>query len=285
MSGLALRSRSPPKSRHLQFLTPRWSRAGWLLDQDRIPTRLKEGLPGGQSRFLRSSATVYRMGGTPHGTARRVHPIASCPALEYSGRVGGGQSLRRACQLAKTDPKAALVAARGIDDPWYRTLALAWVARFSDGPGTRKILEEAQGASRSENDRYRVAASGAWWLRAMIELGYRDEALRKLPGLSDVAATIAHPVSRLDALFLLFQAVFDVDRGRKLVLGRLIEAARAAHSWKAGDRLRTAVLMLAVDHPTEAEQVIQAMPEGKYKRQAVRRVASKEHHLPRRFFW
>jgi hypothetical protein len=134
-------------------------------------------------------------------------------------------------------------------------------------------------------DPYKTVASSAWWVRAMIEKGYRDVADREIEHLLEHSREIENPVSRLDALFLLFQAVFDIDRQRRLVLRALIAACEAANSWKAGDRLREAVLMLAVDHQDEAEQMIKAMPEGKYKRQALQRLAAKEYRRPHQFFW
>lgn len=194
------------------------------------------------------------------------------------------RSRERASQLAKTDPEAALVIARGIEDPWFRSQALAWVARFSKR-GQQDILREAKAASESAGEPYKIIGASAWWVRAMAELGYSGEATREVPKLLEIASTIENPVSRLEALFLLLQAVFQVDRGRDLVLEGLIAACQRAKSWRAGDRLREAALMLAADHPADAERVIEAMPEGKYKRQVKQRMASAQHRTPRPFFW
>lgn len=119
----------------------------------------------------------------------------------------------------------------------------------------------------------------------MIELGFAEEAAHELPELIDSSLNIENPVSRLEALFLLFEAVFPLDGARHLTLESLIRACQAADSWKAGDRLRESALMLASNYPSEAEQVIRAMPEGKYKRQATQRIAASEYREPRDFFW
>jgi hypothetical protein len=194
------------------------------------------------------------------------------------------KSREHAIQLAKTDPDAALAVARGIDDPWFRSQALAAVARFSKSRQL-EILEEAQVASQSADDPYKIVGASAWWIRAMIELGYGDEAARELPALIEVSSTIEHPVSRLEALFLLFQAVFHLEATRLLALDALVNACQSANSWKAGDRLQEAALMLAADYPAESEQVIRAMPEGKYKRQAIEKRAASGGRPPRPFFW
>lgn len=190
----------------------------------------------------------------------------------------------RVRQLARTDARAAHAFARQIENAWSRSQALAHVARFSPS-GQQAILGEARSASGLAGDSYKIVAVSAWWIRAQIELGYGEDAAREMPRLLELSSTIEHPVSRLEALFLLFQAVFHLEPARRLALGGLIEACRTASSWKAGARLQSAVVMLASDHPAEAEQALQAMPDGKYKRKAQRLVAAGARGQPRDFFW
>ena len=187
-------------------------------------------------------------------------------------------------RLARIDAHAAIGFARQIEDAWSRSQALAHVARFSPS-GQRALLDEARTASMLAGDSYKIVAVSAWWIRAQIEVGYHEDAAREMPRLLELSSTIEHPVSRLAALFLLFQAVFHLEPARQLALGRLIEACQSANSWKAGDALQSAVVMLASDYAAEAEQALQAMPEGKYKRKACRLVASAVRWHPRPFFW
>ena len=122
-------------------------------------------------------------------------------------------------------------------------------------------------------------------MRALIERGETERAALEVEGLLKRSAEIPNPVSRLDALFLLFQAVFARDAARPEVLIALVAASRVARSWKSGDKLREAALMLAPGHPDEAQQVVAAMPEGRFRRTAVERMAAGRHRTPRAFFW
>ncbi len=187
--------------------------------------------------------------------------------------------------LAKTDPQAALEVARTVEDPWFRAQALAWVGRFAPPQDFRAVLDEARAASFAAADDYKVVGSSAWWMRALIERGETERAALEVEGLLKRSAEIPNPVSRLDALFLLFQAVFARDAARPEVLIALVAASRVARSWKSGDKLREAALMLAPGHPDEAQQVVAAMPEGRFRRTAVERMAAGRHRTPRAFFW
>jgi hypothetical protein len=189
--------------------------------------------------------------------------------------------------LAKSDTVAALQVAHEIPDAWFRAQALAWISRYAEGESCRAIASSARLASQAAEDPYQTVGSAAWWVRALIERGASESASAEIPALLEAARSIAHPVSRIDALYLLFQAVFEVGPARQLVLDALLEAGAAARSWKAGDRLREAAVMLHRDFPEQAARVIAAMPEGKYKRQAVRRTSAtcKTFRGPRPFFW
>jgi hypothetical protein len=178
-----------------------------------------------------------------------------------------------AVELAKADTPAALALARAIDDPRFRSQAMAWIARFASETELPAILNEARESSWAATDKYKVVGSSAWRLRAMIERGEPDAAAAEMSELLACAAEIDHPVSRLEALFLLFQSIFDVERARRGTLDALIAASQAAMSWKSGYWLREAALMLAsAGYADEADQVISAMPDGKYRRQAIERI-------------
>jgi hypothetical protein len=196
------------------------------------------------------------------------------------------ETRNRAVELAKVDTPAALALARAIEDPWFRSQALAWAARFAPETELRPILDEAHQSSWAAQDKYEIVGSSAWRLRAMIGRGDPNAAAREMPALLACAAEIDHPVSRLEALFLLFRSIFEVDSCRTAALGALIAAAQVAISWKSGYRLREVALMLAsAGHRDEADQTINAMPDGKYRRQAVDWIAKGERQSPRPFFW
>ena len=161
-------------------------------------------------------------------------PSVSPTGSRGSSKADITQARDRAIRLAKTDTAAALGVADEIEEPWFRAQALAFIARFEEQYGHRAILASARRASLEAEDPYVVVGSAAWWLRAWIERGAPEVACAELPALLGASRKIANPVSRLDALYLVFQAVFDLDPARRAVLEALLAACAAADSWKAG---------------------------------------------------
>src|SRR5690242_6252212 len=97
--------------------------------------------------------------------------------------------------LAKTDTKAALKIALAIDEPWFRSQALAWIARYSSQDDLPVVLGQARDASWSAEDPYRIVGSSAWRIRAMIERGNSEGVGAELSELLVCASRIAQPVS------------------------------------------------------------------------------------------
>lgn len=192
----------------------------------------------------------------------------------------------RATELAKTNPAEALAIARGIVDPWFRAQALAWIGRYFPGSRFEAVLAEAQASGAGSDDAYVAVAVSAWGVRALLERDARAKAAGAVETALARSRGIRHPVRRLDALFLLFHAVFDDHALRTGVLEALMAACVAAKSWKAGDRMREAALMLATaQHPLEVVRVLASMPEGKHRRTAMERIRAGEQRTPRKFFW
>jgi hypothetical protein len=191
----------------------------------------------------------------------------------------------QAISLAKTDTDRALEIARQIHEPWNRAQALAWIGFFADGR-LHEILDEARAVSWSATDPYQIVGSSAWRLRAWIERGEPTRATKELGQLLACADKITHPVSRLEALTALRDAIFDVDGARQRVLDAQIRAAGIARSWRSSSRLRDSAIMLAsTGHADEARRVVAAIPEGRYRRQALKGIAEAKLLDPRRFFW
>ena len=190
----------------------------------------------------------------------------------------------QAIKLAKTDTVGALAIARKIDDGWYRCQALAYVARYIADEDVAQIVSEAQQASREAGDSYKVAASSCWWLRALIERDQMDHVFEHTVALVSVAESIEHPVSKVEAQFLLLQAVFDVEDSRDYVLDAAISACRVANSWKSGSRLSYIAMMIAPYDSKKANAIVQSMREGPYKRRASRGIEGGIFAGPRGFF-
>jgi len=148
------------------------------------------------------------------------------------------------------------------------------------------VAHEALKAACAGKDTYQQVASSAWAIRALAERGRNKKAAEAVPALVSLSAEISPPVSRLTALFLLWQSVWPLDRTVRLqVLNPLVSACQTTVSWQAGYTLRDVVRMLASEDPGEARRILEQMPEGKHKRQAQRQLEGGQTMTPRSFFW
>jgi hypothetical protein len=192
----------------------------------------------------------------------------------------------RISNLAKSNPGAALEAARVLADPFMRCQALAWVARYAKSAAEGvKVASEAERAAKSAADPWEAAAGAAWVVRALVERGEPREADTVMKRATMAARTIANPVRRVDALFLLAQAGWTATgAGWKAAVEELLNAARSTSSEKPHAVARDLVLMLAGDGRDFAT-ALAALPDGKAKRQAERRLQGREFMTPRPFFW
>lgn len=192
----------------------------------------------------------------------------------------------RAESIAEMNPDDALRIARLIRNSLYRAQAIAWVARFSPSERFDRIIEEARSASLSAEDGYIKTISACWYIRAMIERDRSEHARDDVLQVMACANDIPHPVSRLEATSTLFEAVFAVNEYRRLAVDRLIQAGGAAKSWRSGFWLREAAIMLAFSKQAgESDQIVESMPAGIYRRQALTRIGRGQRREPRPFFW
>lgn len=188
--------------------------------------------------------------------------------------------------MARKDHVAAVQLAREIADPQFRCRALAWIARFASDDEFADLAQEAISAAWACPDPYQALAASAWPLRAMIERNKADKVQAIIDRLLQLAANIAHPVNRMDAFFLVWQAILPLGRTpRSPIQETLVRTCLAAQSWKGSYTLRDVVVMVGRDDLTEAERIVSLMPESKYRRQVAHAMAVRDWHDPRSFFW
>ena len=186
-----------------------------------------------------------------------------------------------ASRIAVTNFEKALPLARNVSDPWFRCQALAQAARFAPEKYVVRTAQEAIEAALMATDVYKKVAVTAWPLRALIERGHEKNAIELSSPILRLSAQTANPVSRSDALFLLWQAFFPCE-GHKSVFGALINSCNG--HWKADYVLRQVVLIWANEDQGEAQKLAASMREGKYKRQAKKRLDAGEKQQTRAFF-
>jgi hypothetical protein len=190
------------------------------------------------------------------------------------------------CRLAATDPNRALATARAIEDPWFACQALAWVARYGPDDQFHRIIKESFRVGHKATDPYRIVAAAAWPIRAIVEREHTRTLPSVLPELLVLAKEIDLLVSRSQALFLLFQAVFPAGRESWLpVLQSLREASTPLISWRQRGNLRDAVLIVWNEDEQLAAEIINGLDDPKLKKQIEKIIASSERRFPRPFFW
>jgi len=121
---------------------------------------------------------------------------------------------------------------------------------------------------------YDGVALAAWPLRALAERGLADECERALSPLLARAAQLANPVNRLDGLELVLHAVVELPSPRRRVLAALVEACRAAASWKAPRCLARCAVVLAAYDRGDAGVALAALPDGPHRRHAEREITA-----------
>ena len=189
-----------------------------------------------------------------------------------------------ATRLASDDPERALTVARGIKDPWFARQALAHVAMFCPEGKFDHVIEESFRVFGSADDPFRVVASAAWPVSALVGRGRTDTLDALIPELLNQAEQIELFASRSEALFLLFQAVFPAGREKWLVVLRaLLKASAPLISWRQKRNLRDAVLIVWNEDVELAEEIISHLEDGKLKRQIEIRIKNSELWTPRRF--
>ena len=187
-------------------------------------------------------------------------------------------------KLAGSEPLEALEIARSISGPWYRCQALAQVAwNLEDQKLFRKVIDEAVAAAHEQTEPNRIVSVASWAVRAMVKKSDRrlgavvDELLQKIQRESN-------PVRQADALFFLFEAVYYEPSLRGVVLDALLRVCDEMNSWKRPYILNDVALVLAIDDPKRALQIVDLIGEGRWSRKTRREIAASQWLGPHEFF-
>lgn len=193
-----------------------------------------------------------------------------------------------AIQKAKYNSEQAYNLALKISDDWYCTQALSWTARYANDCNFDKFIYQACKASLLNYDPYKVVGSSAWVIRAIVERQKYQYIDSYLSQLLQVSLTIPNPVSRGDALFLLYQGIFPISKNFELlqsVLDNLLSACRDMNSWKKPLIIRDTALIMANKDLSQAYVIVDEISDGRVKRQARKYLFEKKLVSPRVFFW
>ena len=187
-------------------------------------------------------------------------------------------------KLAPSEPVKALDVARRISDPWYRCQSLAHVAwHLEDRNTCKQVIGEALTAAFEQDEPNRIVSVASWAVRVMVK--------RSDPELSSVVDRLldriqleSNPVRQADALLFLFEAVFYETRLRNLVLDALLRACGQVNSWKRPHVMSDIALVLAIDDPDRAAEIVEMIGEGRKSRQTRQAIAEGKWLGPHEFF-
>jgi hypothetical protein len=163
---------------------------------------------------------------------------------------------------------------------------LAFVARYiSDNAVAVKLAAEADRSLERGADAWHCAAGAAWPIRALIDRGQGSQGAPFMRRAVTAARQIENPVPRVDALFLLVTASWPIGGPTwQEAIAQLVASATATPTLKPQSVLRDLCLMLA-NEGRDFTAVLSAIPEGKARRQAERRLSAKEFMAPRPWGW
>jgi hypothetical protein len=149
--------------------------------------------------------------------------------------------------LAKNDPSKALEKAQQIPDCWYKSQALAWVARYSD-KNTVKVAKLAAKAASECEDEYKKTGVRAWEIAALAERNNLSEARSSLRAAVKQSKGVMPLSSRAEALILLLQAAFKIgSEEASWVSIELKNACGNDSHWRCKRAIRDAGKMLGGD--------------------------------------
>lgn len=190
----------------------------------------------------------------------------------------------RASELARTDPEGAAVLAHAIADPFCRCQALGWVARYAPAGDALEFAKAAMEAAGDCADAYRQVVASAWPIRAMFEIGRRDDALLFLELSSGAVPRIEPASSRADALVQLLQAGFEAGEDfRRSIAFALAELADSDEHWRVHRALRDVLATIAPNDREFAEKLARSRDD----REAGQLLEAIHGHPeePRAYFW
>ena len=187
-------------------------------------------------------------------------------------------------RLVVSDPAKALEIARSISLPWYRCQSLAHVAwHVEDRKQFKKIIDEALTAAYEQKEPNRIVSVASWAVRAMVKNDDRRVA-QVVDDLLEKIQLEPNPVRQADALLFLFEAVFYQPRLRDLVLNPLLRACARMNSWKRPIILSDIAMVLALEDPNRASEIVDSIGEGRKSRQTRREITTGKWLGPHEFF-
>ena len=159
-------------------------------------------------------------------------------------KMSATQQRDQVADLAKRDSQEALAKARSISDPWFRSQALAWVARYTEDDPVKVACLATKAASECD-DEYKRTAVRAWEIAALAEREFVADAKRALREAVKQSKGIMPFASRAEAFTLLLHAAFRIgEEDAKWVADELRNSCGKDSDWRCQRAVRNAAKLV-----------------------------------------
>lgn len=191
----------------------------------------------------------------------------------------------RVFQMAPNAPGEALPLARRVSHPWYRSQALAAVARWIEDAEVGAVASEAIAAALECHDDYKRSAVLAWPIACLAERGRHEMARAALQQARRLAETATPNSSRACSLLGLLRAAWSLGSDvRRLLVQEIADLQRADSFWRVSQALVDAVHMIRSSEPDLAKDIVDRMQDERWKRKATERLHDGEACSPETLF-
>lgn len=179
-----------------------------------------------------------------------------------------------AYRIAPTKANAAATLARTIQDPWFRSQALAIAAKHTAGrPKRLALIHESLNAASALTEPNRIVTVSAWPLQVLHQFNEDMLVAEQLDRLLKIIANEPHPTRRNDALFSIWRLLLPSPRGAfRGLLEAFRDACAAGHGWKRDRNLQVMAGYLKEYDLEESLRLAKMIEKPRLRRQTFRQL-------------
>lgn len=181
-------------------------------------------------------------------------------------------------QLVNSDIDKATRLAAEINDPWFKSQALAFVAdKIGDRKRKEKIIEQSFSSALEADNPNRVVSVSSWPLRVLSEFKEAELVNAEVNKLIIILEKESHPVRKLDALLNLIHALHHGPiEALNTAVKKYVEIAKICKSWKKDAGLYEIALLLKKHDPKISHRLIDLIWDDGKKKKALKDIEDSE---------
>lgn len=181
-------------------------------------------------------------------------------------------------QLVTSDIDKAATLAAEINDPWFKSQALAFVAdKIGDRKRKEKILEQSFSSALEADSPNRIVSVSSWPLRVLSKSKEVKLVNTEVNKLINILEKESHPVRKLDALLNLIHALHHGPiETLNTVVKKYIEIAEICKSWKKDTGLYEIALLIKKHDLKASHRLINLIWDDVKKKKALKDIENGE---------